>query len=166
MGKFVTIHLEAHHIFQDVKKPLPESIKILNFKNGIRPEAGLESALDVARGLANVNENFDNFSNYLTEGVTNRRSRTELFRNSSIREVSSYNRGGRGRGRGHTGRGGRSGRGRGRGHGRGCGRGRGRGTSSYHYSPEKLLLRGKQFILAKHIWIKSTINSLTHKREN
>ena len=57
--KFVSIHLEAHRMFEDVGEPLSESIKILYFKGGIRPEAGLESALNVARGLPNVNNNFD-----------------------------------------------------------------------------------------------------------
>ena len=46
--KYVTVHLEAHQMFSDAKEPLPETIKILSFKSGIRPEAGLESALDVA----------------------------------------------------------------------------------------------------------------------
>ena len=39
--KFVSIHLEAHRMFEDVGEPLTESIKILHFKGGIRPEAGL-----------------------------------------------------------------------------------------------------------------------------
>ena len=56
--KYLTIHLEAHRLFTDAGEPLPESIKILNFKNGIRPEAGLESAIDVARKTPQINSAF------------------------------------------------------------------------------------------------------------
>ena len=76
-----------------------DSVKIRNFKAGIRPEAGLESALDIARGLLSVGNNFDNFVNNITEGVINRRSRREMFRSTgNTREVAAYGRGGRGRG--------------------------------------------------------------------
>ena len=137
--RFVAIHLEAHQMFDNIKEPLPDSIKILNFKAGIRPEAGLESALDVARGLPNVGNNFDNFVNNITEGVINRRSRREMFRSTSnTREVAAFGRSGRDRG----------GRGRGRGRGRG-GRGRGRGRGRYNYrrnynTPDKIIVEGKE----------------------
>ena len=77
--EFVTIHLAAHCVIQDVGEPSTESIKILNFKWGIRPEVGLESTLDVARGLTNVNKTFDSFSDYITEGGTSWISRRELL---------------------------------------------------------------------------------------
>lgn len=149
---YVTIHLEAHEMFFDAKDPLGESIKILNFKSGIRPEAGLESSIDVARGNPEVNRTFDKYVAFLTEGVANRRGRKELFKNSSHqREVASYGRGG-GRGRG--------GRGRGRGFGRGFGRnfnprGRGRGRSRYHpYQrhsniPQSIFVEGKALYPSK-----------------
>ena len=108
--RFVAIHFEAHQMFDNIKEPLPDSIKILNFKARIHPEAGLESALDVARGLPNVGNNFDNFVNNITEGIINCRSRCEIFRSTNnTREVVAYCRSGRDRG----------GRGRGRGRGRG-----------------------------------------------
>ena len=135
--KFVSIHLEAHRMFEDVGEPLSESIKILNFKGGIRPEAGLESALDVARGLPNLSNNFDLFANHITEGVANRRSRRELFKSTpNQREVSAFQRNNRGRGRGR----GRGGRGRGY---RGRGRGRGRYNSRPRNVPESINVEGK-----------------------
>ena len=80
-------------MFDNIKEPLPDSIKILNFKADIRPEAGLDSALDVSRGLLNVGNNFDNFVNNITEGVINCRSRREMFRSTSnTREVAAYGR--------------------------------------------------------------------------
>ena len=129
--KFVEIHLEAHRMFEDVGEPLTDSMKILHFKSGIRPEAGLESALDVARGLPHVMESFDSYVNHVTEGVTNRRTRQEAFKNSNTRDVHAVHRSGRGRGnfggRGYF-KGGRS-----RGRGRGRGRGRfNRGGGRYH----------------------------------
>ena len=138
--KFVSIHLEAHRMFEDVGEPLSESIKILNFKSGIRPEAGLESALDVARGLPNLSNNFDLFANHITEGVANRRSRRELFKAApNQREVSAFHRNSRGSGRGR-GRGGRYGRGRGN---RNQGRGRGRFNSRSRNRPESIDVEGK-----------------------
>ena len=135
--KFVSIHLEAHRMFEDVGEPLSESIKILNFKGGIRPEAGLESALDVARGLPNLNSNFDLFANHITEGVANRRSRRELFKSTpNQREVSALQRNNQGRGRGR----GRGGRGRGN---RGRGRGRGRYNSRPRNIPDSITIEGK-----------------------
>ena len=148
-------------MFEDVGEPLSESIKILNFKGGIRPEAGLESALDVARGLQNVNNNFDNFSNHITEGVTNRRSRREMFRTSSnTREVSAYGRGGRGRGGGRV-------RGRGR-SGRGSGRGRGRGRHNNRRAtsvPEKINIEGKDLFPSK-TYSAEEYNELSYNQRN
>ena len=161
LEKFVSIHLEAHRMFEDVGEPLSESIKILNFKGGIRPEAGLESALDVARGLQDVNNNFDNFSNHITEGVTNRRSRREMFRTSSnTREVSAYGRGARGRGGGRV-------RGRGR-SGRGSSRGRGRGRHNNRRLtsiPEKINVEGKDLFPNK-TYSAEEYNDLSYNQRN
>ena len=135
--KFVSIHLEAHRMFEDVGELLSDSIKILNFKGGIRPEAGLESARDVARGLPIVNNNFDLFSNHITEGLANRHSRRELFKSTPNQsEVSAFQRNNRGRERGR-------GRGRG-GRGRGFrGRGRGRYNSRTRNVPNSITVKGK-----------------------
>ena len=101
------------------------------------PEAGLESALDVARGLPNLSNNFDLFANHITEGVANRRSRKELFKSTpNQREVSAFQRNNRGRGRGR----GRGGRGRGN---RGRGRGRGRYNSRPRNIPDSITVEGK-----------------------
>ena len=124
-------------MFDNIKEPLPNSVKILNFKAGIHPEAGLESALDVARGLPSVGNNFDNFMNNITEGVINRHSRREMFRSTSnTREVAAYGGGGRCHG----------GRGRGRERGRG-GRGRDRSMVMSRRAtniPDKIVIDGKE----------------------
>ena len=142
--KYVSIHLEAHRLFDDAKEPLSDTIKILNFKGGIRPEAGLESSLEVARGLPGVSKDFDKFINHLTEGVTNKRSRQEMFRQTNNnREVSAQGRSGRG------GRGGR-GRGRGRGYtGRGRGRGRGNPRKRPFNIPDKIIVEGTELYPSK-----------------
>ena len=57
--RFISIHLEAHRIFEDINEPLTESMKILFFKGAIRPEAALESSIEVAKGYPGVSDNFD-----------------------------------------------------------------------------------------------------------
>ena len=102
-------------------------------KTAIRPEAGLEASLEVAKNLPDINVSFDAFSNHLTSSVTNKRSRSEMMRITSPRMVAgseateSSRRTGRGRGRG--GRFNQSGRFPGR------GRGRGGRKSAYNSGP-------------------------------
>ena len=82
-----------------------------------------------------MNNNFDLFSNHITEGVANRRSRRELFKSTpNQREVSAFHRNNRGRGRGR----GRSGRGRGF-----RGRGRGRYNPRTRNVPNSITVEGK-----------------------
>ena len=131
--RFIAIHLEAHRIFEDINEPLTESMKIMYLKTAIRPEAGLEASLEVAKNLPDINVSFDAFSNHLTSSVTNKRSRSEMMRITSPRMVAgseateSSRRTGRGRGRG--GRFNQSGRFPGR------GRGRGGRKSAYNSGP-------------------------------
>ena len=122
--KFVDIHLEAHELFTQTGEPLSESMKILNLKNGIRDTAMMENTIEAARTSPSANATFVNYVNFLTEGISNKRSRAETFKQGNPRTVSSVDTQGGGRGRGY-GRGFGRGRGRGRG-GRGFGRGRGR----------------------------------------
>ena len=158
--KYVTVHLEAHRMFHDAKEPLAETIKILNFKTGIRPEAGLESSIDAARAIPALKTDFEKFVNYLAEGVANRRIRKETFRSiNNQREVSSYGRGGRGRGRG-----------RGRGFGRGQnGRGRGRGRFNYQSRqsniPQIISVDGKTLYPSK-TYSPQEYNSLTNNQKD
>lgn len=56
--KFVAVHLEAHRLFRDIGEPLNESLKTLYIKGDIRPEAGLETSLEVAKWFPNVNKSF------------------------------------------------------------------------------------------------------------
>ena len=67
-------------MFSDIGEPLTDSLKILYMKGGIRPEAGLEASIEVAKGLPNVNSSFDLFVNHITESVTNKRSRAEVLK--------------------------------------------------------------------------------------
>jgi len=171
--KFVALHMEAHRKFEEINEPLPESMKILHLKTGIRPEAGLEAELAVARSRPNVNTSFDAFVTQITEGIANRRSRQGIFKMATGREVSSFNMapGGRGRGRGpgrHSYRGGR-GRGRFPGRGRfyGRGRGRGRGSSSYRRNnnvPSEIVVEGKT-LFPNRDYTPEEYNSLTYNQK-
>ena len=170
--KFVAVHLEAHRMFDDINEPLTDSFKILYMKGGIRPEAGLESSLEVAKGLPDINSSFDLFVNHLTESVTNRRSRAEVLKMSQPRNVSSFQASGRGsRGRPPF-RGGRSiGRfGRGRG-GRSV-RGRGRGRGNFNYGggapdqsiPETIVVEGKT-LYPRRVYHKSDYEALSYTQK-
>ena len=105
--KFVDIHLEAHELFTQTGEPLSESMKILNLKNGIRDTAMMENTIEAARTSPSANATFVNYVNFLTEGISNKRSRAETFKQGTPRTVSSVDAQGGGRGRGF-------GRGRGR----------------------------------------------------
>ena len=154
--KFVSLHMEAHRKFEEINEPLPESMKILHLKTGIRPEAGLEAELAVARAKPEINTSFDAFVTQITEGIANRRSRQGTFQMTSSREVSSFNTTSRGRGRARgSGRGTYHG-GVGRGYrsinrGRSYSRRRGRGRNSNSLSmyrrnnsiPSEIVVEGK-----------------------
>ena len=171
--KFVAVHLEAHRMFDDIGEPLPDSLKILYMKGGIRPEAGLEASMEVAKGLPNVNNSFDLFVNHITESVTNKRSRAEVLKISQPRNVSGASTAGRGRGRppfrggrpsGRFNRGGRGGR---------FGRGRGRsGRGNYNYGggapnnsiPESITIEGKT-LYPRRVYHKSEYDQLSHAQK-
>ena len=114
--KFVALHMEAHRKFEEINEPLPESMKILHLKTGIRPEAGLEAGLAVARSRPDINTTFDSFVTQITKGIANRRSRQGTFKMAPGREVSSFNiaTGDRSRGRNSVRHSYHGGRGRGR----------------------------------------------------
>ena len=171
--KFVAVHLEAHRMFSDIGEPLTDSLKILYMKGGIRPEAGLEASMEVAKGLPNVNNSFDLFVNHITESVTNKRSRAEVLKIAQPRSVSGSFSIGRGRGR-HFPRGGRSvgrfGRG-GRGGRFSRGRGRGRGNYNYgggapdHNIPEVITIEGKA-LYPRKVYHKSEYEQLTYNQKS
>ena len=151
--RFISIHLEAHRMFEDINEPLTESMKILFLKGGIRPEAALESSLEVAKGLLGVNDNLNKVINHITSSVTNKRSRTKILKVAQTQQVSTFHSDvayGSGQGRGF-----RGGPGRGR-FGRapnGRGRGRVRNTNNFSYEyrnntsnrsiPETIFVEGK-----------------------
>ena len=162
--QFISIHLEAHRMFQEIGEPLTESMKILYLKGGIRAEAALEASLEVAKGLPNVSTNFDLFVNHITESVTNKRSRAETLKAAQSRQVSGL-RGGRGRG------GGRGGRFSSRGGRSGSFRGRGRGRGSYSYGnhsnpdiPETIVVEGKT-LYPRRVYKKTEYDKLTYTQK-
>ena len=171
--KFVAVHLEAHRMFDDIGEPLTDSLKILYMKGGIRPESGLESSLEVAKGLPNVNSKFDLFVNHVTESVTNRRSRAEMLRIAQPRHVSGSFargrgfrapfRGGRSGGRFHRGgRAGRSFRGRGRGPRGNYNYGGGAPNSSI---PETISVEGKT-LYPRKVYHKSEYDQLSFAQKD
>ena len=110
--KFVEVHMNAHLLFEEANEPLSESMKILNLKQGIRDGAMMENTIEAARTSSETNRTFENYVNFLTEGVASKRSRKETFKNNTPQSVSGLD----------TDDGGRSyhgGRGRGQGRGRG-----------------------------------------------
>ena len=111
---FVAVHLEAHSLYEETGEVLSETMKIMNLKSNIRDGAGLENTIEAARTSPAANATFDNYVNFLTEGITSKRGRTETFKISHPRQVAavgqpfkrggghhnSRNGGGRGRGSG------------------------------------------------------------------
>ena len=170
--KFVALHMEAHRKFEEINEPLPESMKILHLKTGIRPEAGLEAELAVARSRPNINTTFDSFVTQITEGIANRRSCQGTFKVAPAREVSSFNitMGDRGRARisgrhlYHSGRG----RGRflvrGRFYGRGRARGRGSSYRRGNNVPLEITVEGKILFSNKN-YTAEEYNSLSYNQK-
>ena len=117
---FVATHLEAHALYEETGESLSETMKIMNLKANIRDGAGLENTIEAARTSLITNSTFDNYVNFLTEGITSKRGRAETFKISHPRQVSSVGqqpkrgngrpnfRGGRGRGRSNSNRSGTS----------------------------------------------------------
>ena len=81
--KYVGRHMEAHCIFEEIGKPLSESIKLLHFKEGIMKDAKLSQELAVARAMTEVNNSFDAFVNQLTESISNQCNRRNIERSQS-----------------------------------------------------------------------------------
>ena len=106
---YVALHMEAHALYEETNEEVSESMKILNLKSGIRNDAGLENTIEAARTSATANSSFDNYVNFLTEGITSKRARAETFKNNHPRQVSTANSNqtNRGRGRGRSRRNGR-----------------------------------------------------------
>ena len=91
-------------------------MKIMNLKSNIRDGAGLENTIEAARISVTTNATFDNYVNFLTEGVTSKRGRAETFKMNHPRSVASaegsykkaggrkkYNNGGRSKGSNRSG---------------------------------------------------------------
>ena len=78
--RFLDIHLEAHRMFNDIGEPLSDSIKILCLKGWFHPEAGLELSMEVAKGLPDMRDSFDKYTNRFTESVINRRGCLDVLK--------------------------------------------------------------------------------------
>ena len=89
---YVAIHLEAHALYEETGETLSHSMKIMNLKSNIRDGAGLENTIEAARTSATANATFDNYVNFLTEGVTSKRGRAETFKMNQPRSVASAER--------------------------------------------------------------------------
>ena len=63
-------------------------MKILNLRNGIRDSVMLENTIEAARIPQYANQTFQVYANFVTEGVSNRRSRQETFKHNILRQVS------------------------------------------------------------------------------
>ena len=61
----------------------------MNLKSNIRDGAGLENTIEAARISATANATLDNYVNFLTEGVTSKRGRAEMFKLNHPRTVAS-----------------------------------------------------------------------------
>ena len=81
-------------------------MKILNLKGGIRDTIGTEKYYGSGSNRIAANTTFQNYIIFITEGVTSKRSRQEIFNNFETRQVSRARRcRDRGRSRGLVGRG-------------------------------------------------------------
>ena len=131
-------------------------MKILFLKEGICPEAAMESSLEVAKGLPGVNDNFDKFVNHITSSVTNKRSRAEILKVAQTWQVSTFRSDrayGSGQGRGFRGGPRQDHFGR-RSNGRG--RGTGRKQTTFHMSIETIHQTEvflKQYLLKVKLYI-------------
>ena len=86
---YVAVHLEAHALYEETGELMSHSMKIMNLKSNIRDGAGLENTIEAARTSALANSTFDNYVNFLTEGVTSKRGRAETFKINHPRSVAS-----------------------------------------------------------------------------
>ena len=98
---YVAIHMEAHALYEETNETISESMKILNLKSGIRNDAGFENTIEAARTSMLANIIFDNYVNFLIEGITSKRARAETFKSNHPRQVSDLHTNYRGRGRGN-----------------------------------------------------------------
>ena len=77
-----------HTSFFETGETLTECMKILNLCNGIRDSAMVENTIEAARTSQYANVTFQTYSNFTTEGISNRRSRQETFKHNLPRQVS------------------------------------------------------------------------------
>ena len=99
---YVSTHMEAHDLYKETGEMLTEFMKILNLCNGIRDSTMLENTIETAISFQYANQIFQTYANFVTKGVSNRRSRQEIFKHNVPQQVSDTQswRSGQGRGRG------------------------------------------------------------------
>ena len=83
-------------------------MKIMSLTANKRNGAGLENTIEAARTSTTANTTFDNYVNFLTEGITSKRGRAETFKISHPRQVASVNHSGKRGGSKRSTRGGKS----------------------------------------------------------
>ena len=86
---YAAIYLEAHALYKETGETMSHLMKIMNLKSNIRDGAGLENTIEAAHTSATANVTFDNYVNFLTEGVTSKCRRAETFKINHPRSVAS-----------------------------------------------------------------------------
>ena len=93
--KYVNIHMDCHKMLQDAKfnggLGLDAESKITYFKNGIKPDAGLEIAISNSRSNARLN-NFDSLISFFTAEVQHNSMRRKQLKSSIDKKVSGAGR--------------------------------------------------------------------------
>lgn len=97
--KYINIHKAAHRMLEDAGynggQGLDNETKVQFFKNGIKAEGGLETALSMSRANR-AYTNFDALVSFLTAEVDHIRMRKSQLKSTTDRTVSGTGRGGRG----------------------------------------------------------------------
>ena len=93
--KYVNIHMECHKMLQDAKfnggLGLDTESKITYFKNGIKPDAGLEIAISNSRSNARLNT-FDTLISFFTAEVQHNSMRRKQLKSTLDKKVSGAGR--------------------------------------------------------------------------
>ena len=93
--KYVNIHMDCHKMLQDAKfnggLGLDAESKITYFKNGIKPDAGLEIAISNSRSNARL-DSFDSLVSFFTAEVQHNSLRRKQLKSSIDRKVSAAGR--------------------------------------------------------------------------
>ena len=74
--------MEAHKLYKETGEALTKSMKILNLKCCIRDTSRMANIIEPSRTSFEANNTFQNYINFLAEGVTSKNSRAAIFKHS------------------------------------------------------------------------------------